>query len=1338
MNKILAACALLLCVLSPRPCLAQDAKTSSPHGTLAIDVDCSACHTADGWRPAKKKMDFDHGQTTSFALTGSHTGATCTSCHLAGRFDQPKLSGQSCTNCHVDVHQGNLSKNCLECHNTISFTEVTGVAVHAQTRFPLTGSHLQISCESCHIDDRGGAFTARNTECFSCHEREYNSAATVDHVGSRFPTSCQDCHNTLGWGGTTLDSLLAGAPFDHAILSGGFALRGAHTIIQCESCHVIPGYELRFATTNQNDCITCHQSDHEGTHGDGFPTDCLSCHTHDRWPGAAFEHFNVSNGFDLVGAHATAPCASCHQIPGYAPLFATSDANDCFSCHQVDYDRTHGDPFPTDCATCHRDEGWTGPDFDHFTTSDGFELRGLHAVAPCESCHAIPGYDPLFATNDVNDCVTCHQSDHEQNHGGAFPTDCTTCHTEDGWPGAVVDHVVVSGGFELVGAHATAPCSGCHVVPGYEPLFATTDRNDCIACHQADFDSEHGAGFRTDCTTCHTNDTWLGAEFDHVTASNGFDLVGAHAVAPCSSCHVVPGYEPLFATTDRNDCIACHQADFDTNHGTGFSTECTSCHMNDTWLGADFNHLAASGGFDLVGAHDAAPCTSCHVIPGYTSTFTPSSQNDCIACHQPDFDANHGAGFRTDCPSCHGNATWTGAAYDHLSASGYFDLVGAHVTVACTSCHVVPGYAPIHTPTSQNDCVACHRRDYDFIHGGAFPTDCTTCHNNDTWLGATIDHPAISGGFDLVGAHAGAACISCHEFPGYTLIYTPVNQNDCVACHQFDFDAQHGAGFRSDCVTCHTTDTWLGATFDHLTASGGFDLVGGHATAPCIGCHVIPGYAPIYTPAGQNDCIACHQTDYDSQHGGTFPTDCTSCHSANSWLDITFDHVAASSGFDLIGAHATAPCAGCHVIPGYAPLYTPTGQNDCVACHQTEFDNNHGAGFRTDCVTCHSSDTWLGATFDHLTASNGFDLVGVHATAPCTSCHVVPGYASIYTPAGQNDCFACHQADHDGHHGGTFPTDCSSCHTTDTWLGATIDHIAVSSGFDLVGAHEAAPCASCHLIPGYTPIYTPANQNDCIACHQSQFDGQHGAGFRTDCVTCHTTDTWLGATFDHLATSNGFELVGAHATAPCASCHLIPGYAPIYAPTDQNDCIACHQSQFDAQHGTGFRTDCATCHTTDTWLGAAFDHLTASGSFDLVGAHVAAPCASCHVIPGYAPIYAPTSQNDCIACHQSTYDAAHVGSGVPTTCLTCHTIDTWLGAVFEHDREHFPIYSGKHSGKWNNDCTKCHVVPSDFTVFTCFNCHKHDQVKTDEKHRGESGYVYDSNACYSCHPRGSA
>ena len=41
--------------------------------------------------------------------------------------------------------------------------------------------------------------------------------------------------------------------------------------------------------------------------------------------------------------------------------------------------------------------------------------------------------------------------------------------------------------------------------------------------------------------------------------------------------------------------------------------------------------------------------------------------------------------------------------------------------------------------------------------------------------------------------------------------------------------------------------------------------------------------------------------------------------------------------------------------------------------------------------------------------------------------------------------------------------------------------------------------------------------------------------------------------------------------------------------------------------------------------------------------------------------------------------------------------------------------------------------------FSCFGCHPHsDQAKTDEKHQGETGYAYDSQACYNCHPRGDA
>jgi len=40
-------------------------------------------------------------------------------------------------------------------------------------------------------------------------------------------------------------------------------------------------------------------------------------------------------------------------------------------------------------------------------------------------------------------------------------------------------------------------------------------------------------------------------------------------------------------------------------------------------------------------------------------------------------------------------------------------------------------------------------------------------------------------------------------------------------------------------------------------------------------------------------------------------------------------------------------------------------------------------------------------------------------------------------------------------------------------------------------------------------------------------------------------------------------------------------------------------------------------------------------------------------------------------------------------------------------------------------------------VFDCLSCHPHDdKATTDSQHQGRNGYVYESNACYDCHPRG--
>jgi hypothetical protein len=133
-----------------------------------------------------------------------------------------------------------------------------------------------------------------------------------------------------------------------------------------------------------------------------------------------------------------------------------------------------------------------------------------------------------------------------------------------------------------------------------------------------------------------------------------------------------------------------------------------------------------------------------------------------------------------------------------------------------------------------------------------------------------------------------------------------------------------------------------------------------------------------------------------------------------------------------------------------------------------------------------------------------------------------------------------------------------------------------------------------------------------------------------------------------------------------------------------------------------------------------------------VGAHAAAPCTSCHVPPDGHVQWTPASQNDCVACHQADYNLEHAGSGFPTTCTSCHTVNNW-NATFDHDAQFFPIYSGKHAGKWST-CQECHNNPAEFSTFTCLTCHARGQ--TDLDHDQVPGYGYASVQCLACHPRG--
>ncbi|MCK7519126.1 MAG: hypothetical protein MZV64_16055 [Ignavibacteriales bacterium] len=64
----------------------------------------------------------------------------------------------------------------------------------------------------------------------------------------------------------------------------------------------------------------------------------------------------------------------------------------------------------------------------------------------------------------------------------------------------------------------------------------------------------------------------------------------------------------------------------------------------------------------------------------------------------------------------------------------------------------------------------------------------------------------------------------------------------------------------------------------------------------------------------------------------------------------------------------------------------------------------------------------------------------------------------------------------------------------------------------------------------------------------------------------------------------------------------------------------------------------------------------------------------------------------------------HQTLGFSTTCTSCHSTQPgWKPAAYtQHDSQSFPIYSGKHKGKWDS-CTDCHTNSANYSQFSCLD-----------------------------------
>ena len=481
-----------------------------------------------------------------------------------------------------------------------------------------------------------------------------------------------------------------------------------------------------------------------------------------------------------------------------------------------------------------------------------------------------------------------------------------------------------------------------------------------------------------------------------------------------------------------------------------------------------------------------------------------------------------------------------------------------------------------------------------------------------------------------------------------------------------------------------------------------------------------------------------------SPHGIDFAMDCVACHTSESWeipseywttennpvfhnaVVPRFDH--QTTDFPLEGSHETTNCKACH-----ATLVFSDASTTCMSCH----DDMHSQTVGDDCVRCHNTLTWLVDEIPELHEENGFPLVTPHNGLSCVDCHI--SETNLRFDRLGTDCINCHLDDYNNtqspnHQEVGFSMACAECHPplVSSWNTDQIVH----SFFPLRGGHDTQDCQQCH----FTDNFSDASP-ECVGCHQEDYDNtanpNHIAiGFSTDCNVCHTIDPdWQPARFT-LHDDAYFPIYSGEHEGEwdnCTDCHTNP------SDFTQFSCIDCHEHNnqgdlADEHNGVaGYIYEsnaCYACHPTGSEDG--FNHNNTN--FPLVGAHTNVSCQECHT-DGFEGT--PT---DCFACHEADYNNTnnpnHIASGFPTECEQCHSESAWSPATFNHDDMYFPIYSGEHEGEWNQ-CTDCHTTANDYSVFSCIDCHEHNNAADlADDHDGVSDYTYESNACYSCHPDG--
>ena len=670
----------------------------------------------------------------------------------------------------------------------------------------------------------------------------------------------------------------------------------------------------------------------------------------------------------------------------------------------------------------------------------------------------------------------------------------------------------------------------------------------------------------------------------------------------------------------------------------------------------------------------------------------------------------------------------------------------------CKACHIDLK----HYRDTPMDCHACHKKDDK--HEGQLGQKCENCHSDRDWKVARFDHSPTR--FPLLGKHAPVKCADCHK----TLRYKDAPR-DCYGCHKKD--DKHKLTFGVACESCHNARAWGIWDYDH-TRRAKYQLDGAHAKLACETCHTRP--APAGKPSAEvgNTCLSCHRRD--DKHDGAFGSVCEQCHSTDNWKRIR-NRVGMSPGrSDGVGERAR-----CFQPP--EPRHrTRVASMNGLSSMQAAYRRARAAlalllwlflSLGTQGALAQGAGQ---KNFDHL--KTGFALTGKHLQTSCESCHQNGIFKG--TP---RECALCHVSGMRSARGNVvmpqqhLPTrlTCSSCHNTETFIGAKFNHAGVAPG-SCQSCHSSglstskpashiqttASCDTCHRTNAWSPAanfdHTGVVPGTCTSCHgagrATAKAAQHmPTNANQSCDDCHKSfSTWRPTAWSHTQ-----MLVNGQ----CASCHS-GGYPPAdgrpanhvpyasIASMASANCDACHKGSFSSWangrvHANFSVTgNCASCHS------GAF--LNAVGKPNNTIHTGATTCESCHNASGWAGAKVDhgtfTAATNCANCHNgttaATKPAAHIPTG-STSCFACHNVSPALWTPTKWNHTQVPVTAACASchtggyppadGKPNN-----HIPHQTVAVSAAANCDACHKGSTTTWANGGFHINYSvATGCASCH-----